>query len=250
MVHPADADLTAMDVIAVQEVSVTYHGEAAHAAAYPQRGRNALDALILGYVNVAALRQHIGAGERIHGIVTHGGDKPNIVPARTAADWMVRSPTLSKLQRLKQRFQACLQAGADAAGCTMELAWREVTYADMVDNAAIGARYQANAGALGRNVVEPSRDGRVVGSTDMGNVSYVVPSIHPMIQVAPPGVPIHTPDFAGYAGGAEGDRAVIDGAKALAWTIADLWLDADLVPAARAEWEDAVAHRRPAADPT
>jgi amidohydrolase len=243
MVHPADADLSAMDVIAVQQCHVTYHGEAAHAAAFPQRGRNALDALILGYVNVAALRQHISSGERIHGIVTDGGDKPNIVPAYTRAEWMVRSPTLARLDRLKERFTACLQGGADAAGCTMEIEWLDPAYADMVDNDAIVARYTANAGALGRTVADPSRDGRVVGSTDMGNVSYAVPSIHPMIQVAPSGVPIHTPAFAGFAGGAEGDRAVIDGAKALAWTVADLWLDEALLPQARAEWEASLARR-------
>jgi amidohydrolase len=237
MVHPADADLTAMDVIAVQQCHVTYHGEAAHAAAYPHRGRNALDALVLGYMNVAALRQHISPGERLHGIVAEGGDKPNIVPARTKGEWMVRSPTLAKLDRLKQRFTACLQGGADAAGCTMEIEWLDPAYADMIDNEAIGARYVANAAALGRTVVDPWRDGRVVGSTDMGNISYAVPSIHPMIQVAPSGIPIHTPDFAGFAGGAEGDRAVVDGAKALAWTVADLWLDGELLPAARAEWE-------------
>jgi amidohydrolase len=243
MVHPADADLSAMDVIAVQQCHVTYHGEAAHAAAFPQRGRNALDALVLGYMNVAALRQHISSGERIHGIVAKGGDKPNIVPALTKAEWMVRSPTLARLDRLKERFTACLQGGADAAGCTMEIEWLDPAYADMVDNDAIVARYAANAEALGRTVGDPSRDGRVVGSTDMGNISYAVPSIHPMIQVAPPGVPIHTPAFAGFAGGAEGDRAVIDGAKALAWTVADLWLDRELLPAARAEWEASLARR-------
>jgi amidohydrolase len=245
MVHPADADLTAMDVIAVQQCKVTYRGEAAHAAAYPHRGRNALDACILGYVNVAALRQHIAPGERIHGIITDGGDKPNIVPAFAASEWMVRSPTLAKLDRLKERFTACLQGGADAAGCMMEIEWLDPAYADMIDNDAIVGRYRANAGALGRTVGEPSRDGRVVGSTDMGNISYAVPSIHPMIQVAPSGVPIHTPAFAGFAGGAEGDRAVIDGAKALAWTVADLWLDDELLPSARAEWEASLARRRP-----
>src|ERR671910_780699 len=124
MVHPADNDLLAMDVIAVHEVEVTYRGEAAHAAAFPHLGHNALDAAVLGYVNVAALRQHVEPGERIHGIITDGGDKPNIVPARAQTEWMVRSPTLAGLERLKQRFLACLQAGADAAGCEMEVEWR------------------------------------------------------------------------------------------------------------------------------
>jgi amidohydrolase len=246
MVHPADNDLLAMDVIAVHEVQVGYRGEAAHAAAFPHLGRNALDAAVLGYVNVAALRQHVEPGERIHGIVTHGGDKPNIVPSFAQTEWMVRSPTLAGLERLKERFLACVQAGADAAGCEIEVEWRDVVYADMVDNQAISERYRANAEALGRIVRPPSPAARVVGSTDMGNVSYVVPAIHPMIQVAPPGVPIHTPAFAGFAGGAEGDRAVVDGAKALAFTVADLWLDADLVGLAHAEWEDSVGSGGPA----
>jgi amidohydrolase len=243
MVHPADNDLLAMDVIAVHEVQVTYRGEAAHAAAFPHLGHNALDAAVLGYVNVAALRQHVEPGERIHGIITDGGDKPNIVPARAQTEWMVRSPTLAGLERLKQRFLACLQAGADAAGCEMEVEWRDVVYADMLDNRAIVERYRANAEALGRIVRLPSPTARVVGSTDMGNVSYVVPAIHPMIQVAPPGVPIHTPAFAGFAGGPEGDQAVIDGAKALAFTVADLWLDSDLAGLAHDEWEASVGGR-------
>jgi amidohydrolase len=243
MVHPADADLLAMDVVALHQAHVTYTGEAAHAAAAPHKGRNALDAAVLGYVNVAALRQHIEGSERIHGIITDGGDKPNIVPAYARAEWIVRSSTVARLEALKGRFLACLQAGADAAGCDMKVEWIDPVYADMIDSASLGERYRANAQALGRIVRAPSPSARVVGSTDMGNVSYAVPSIHPMIQVAPPGVPIHTPAFAGFAGGPEGDRAVIEGAKALAWTVADVWLDGGLVDLARAEWREQVGLR-------
>jgi amidohydrolase len=245
MVHPADADLTAMDVIALHQAHVTYRGEAAHAAAAPHRGRNALDAAVLGYVNVAALRQHIEPGERVHGIITEGGDRPNIVPALTRAEWIVRSPTVAGLDVLRARFLACLQAGADAAGCEMEVTWIDPVYADMIDSQVIVERYRANAQALGRIVRSPSPSTRVVGSTDMGNVSYEVPSIHPMIRVAPPGVPIHTRAFAGFAGGPEGDRAVVDGAKALAFTVADLWTDAGLVDRARDELAAVLAGRLP-----
>jgi amidohydrolase len=243
MVHPADADLMAMDVVALHQAHVTYQGEAAHAAAFPYKGRNALDAAVLGYVGAAALRQHIEPGERIHGIITDGGDKPNIVPAYARAEWIVRSPTVAGLEVLKSRFLACLEGGAAAAGCEMDVTWIEPIYADMLDNAAIGERYRANAEALGRIVRAPSPAARVVGSTDMGNVSYAVPSIHPMIKVAPPGVPIHTAAFAGFAGGPEGDAAVIDGAKALAFTVADLWLDDGLVGLARDEWQATVDGR-------
>ncbi len=238
MVHPADADLRRMTTIAIQQVVATYRGESAHAAAAPHKGRNALDAAVLGYVNVAALRQHIADDERIHGIFSDGGDKPNIVPARAQTCWYVRSPTVPGLAVLRDRVEACLRAGADAAGCDLDLDWIDPPYADMLDIEVLVDRYAANAATLGRVVADPAVVGRVVGSTDMGDVSYLVPSIHPMIRVADPGVAIHTPAFTGYAGGPGGDAAVIDGAKAMAATICDLWLEDGLLEAARDE------HRR------
>lgn len=236
MVHPAGHDLSRMDAIAVQEVSAVYTGRAAHAAAAPHDGRNALDAAVLGYLNVGALRQHIRPTERIHGIISEGGDKPNIVPARARSDWMVRSPSITSLGPLKERVASCLEASAAATGCEVELVWKDVTYADMLDNDALLGRYAANAAALGRPVAQPDDQCCVVGSTDMGNVSYVVPSIHPMIAAAPAGTAIHTTDFAGFACAAEGDRAVVDGAVLMAWTVADLWLDDGLLEAVRAEF--------------
>jgi metal-dependent amidase/aminoacylase/carboxypeptidase family protein len=229
-----------MQAIAVAQVWVTYEGEAAHAAAFPHRGRNALDAAVLGYNNVAALRQHIKPTERVHGIITHGGDKPNIVPAFARAEWMVRSPTLRSLEPLKARVLACLQAGADATGCTMNAEWKEPVYADMVHNRVMVELYRANAQALGRDVLDPDASLAVVGSTDMGNVSYVVPSIHPMIKAAPTSVPIHTPEFAECARGDGGDQAVLDGATAMAWTVADLWLQPGVLEAAKAEFAASV----------
>ncbi len=245
MVHPASADLARMDVIAVQELTATYTGEAAHAAAFPHRGRNALDAAVLGYLNVAALRQHIRPNERVHGIFTEGGDKPNIVPARARTEWMVRSRSIRSLAPLKDRVAACLRAGAEAAGCEVEIAWKDVVYADMLDNEVLIGCYAANAAALGRTLVEPDATLSVVGSTDMGNVSYVVPAIHPMIQAGPAGIPIHTPEFAACARGDLGDRAVIDGAVALAWTIADLWLGDGVLTAAQAEFAATIARVGP-----
>ncbi len=243
MIHPADGDLTAMNVIAIQQLHVRYHGQAAHAAAFPHKGRNALDAAVLGYMNVAALRQHIRPSERIHGIFTDAGDKPNIVPKHAAAEWYVRSPTLRLLQGLKERVLACLEAGATASGCTMDHDWQDPAYADMIDNPVLVDLFSANAERTGRRLADPSAAAGVVGSTDMGNVSYVVPSIHPMLAVAPRGVSIHTPEFTAYARGEEGDRAVLDGARAMAMTVADLWLDPTRVDAAKASFTEAVASR-------
>ena len=229
MVHPADADLISMDTIALQELHVQLHGKAAHAAAAPWEGRNALDAAVLGYMNIAAMRQHIRPTERIHGIITKGGDKANIVPAETAMEWIVRSATIESLQPLKQRVLTSLEAAASACACSIDHQWHGHTYADMIDNGPMVAAYVTNAARVGRTVVDPAAVGRrVVGSTDMGNISYLVPSIHPMIKVAGDGVAIHTLEFAEWARSPDGDKAVLDGAKAMAMTIVDLWTSADL----------------------
>jgi amidohydrolase len=241
MVHPAGLDLARFGAIAIQRLHVTYHGRAAHAAAAPQAGRNALDAAVLGYVNVAALRQHIRTDERIHGIFTEAGDAANVVPERAAASWYVRSPTVKGLDKLKARVLACLEAGATAAGCAMDHEWIDPAFADMVDNGPMIERYRANIARTGRELVDPASLDAIVGSTDMGNVSHVVPAIHPMIAVSPPTVAIHTQDFARYAGGPEGDRAVLDGAKALAATVADLWAEPGAIDEARDAFESARA---------
>ncbi len=157
-------------------------------------------------MNVAALRQHIRPTERIHGIFTDAGDKPNIVPEYAAAEWYVRSPTRRLLQGLKDRVLSCLEAGTGAAGCTMEHQWLDPAYDDMIDNPVLVDLFTANAERTGRHLADPAKANGVVGSTDMGNVSYVVPSIHPMLAVAPSGISIHTPEFTQYAGGEEGDQ--------------------------------------------
>jgi len=244
MVHPAGADLLSMNTIAIQQVWVDYHGEAAHAAASPHQGRNALDAAVLGYVNVAALRQHIRPTERLHGIFTRAGDKPNVVPSRASAQWYVRSPTRASLEPLKARVLACLEAGAMAAGCRMDHEWRDPIYDDMVDNAPMIELYRRNAGRTGRELGDPRIVPGVVGSTDMGNVSHLVPSIHPMIKVAPAQVSIHSEGFVGHAASTDADLAVIDGAKALAMTVVDLWLRPDALDAAKADFAAATARTR------
>ncbi len=223
MIHPADVDLRWMTAIAIQQLTITWTGRAAHAAAHPWDGRNALDAAVLGYMNVAALRQHIRPDERVHGIFTDGGDKPNIVPASASMHWFVRAADMDRLELLKPRVLAALTAGGEATGCDVTHEWLEPAYADLRRNRPFEDLYATNSAALGRPVVEPGEDGDVVGSTDMGNVSQVVPSIHPMVAVAPRGIGIHTPGFTECAASPEGDQGVLDGAKAMAHTIVDLW---------------------------
>lgn len=221
MIHPADQNLPTMKTLAFEGLVASYTGRAAHAAASPEMGRNALDAAVLGYNAIAALRQHIRPEERIHGVFTKAGDKANVVPVEAEAMWYVRAATTTNLSDLKQRVVQCLEAGALAAGCELEITWLDPPYGEMVDDEELLALYAANAKALGREFGSP--DHQVVGSTDMGNVSQVVPSIHPMIAVAPPGTSIHTEAFALSAGGPAGDSAALDGAKALAGTVIDMW---------------------------
>lgn len=237
MVHSADADLTSIDAIALQQLVVEYHGESAHAAAAPQKGRNALDAAVLGYMAVAALRQHILPTERVHGIFLKAGEKPNIVPREASMEWYVRSDTVTTLSDLKPRVLGALQSGAVACGCSFSHTWVDTPYADMVTNNNLSAMYVANAAQVGRTVRVPGTDGqRVVGSTDMGNVSHLVPSIHPMIASAPRGTSIHTLDFARESVTAAADRAIIDGAKAMAMTAIDFWTSSDLRTAVAREF--------------
>ena len=239
MVHPADADLDSFWAIAIHELNCEFTGRPAHAAAAPHKGRNALDAAVLAYVNIAALRQHIAPHERIHGIFTHGGDKPNIVPHRSAMQWYIRSGTRESLEALRPRVIAALEAGALATGCELSYTWAEHPYDDLIANRALDGLYAANAATVGRDVRSRDSAPDFMGSTDMGNVSHVVPSIHPMIRAAPSGVSKHTADFAGHAVGEAGDAAVIDGAIAMARTIVDLWASPELVTAAKAEFDEA-----------
>ena len=240
MVHPADADLATIDAIALQQLLVEYTGQESHAAAAPQLGRNALDAAVLGYMAVATLRQHILPTERIHGIFLKSGEKPNIVPREASSEWYVRSDNVTSLSALKPRVLASLESGALACGCSVSHEWIGTAYADMVTNDTMGTMYAHNALTLGRTVTDPRHGGhRVVGSTDMGNVSHLVPSIHPMIASAPTGISIHTKQFAQFARSPMADQAVLDGAKAMAMTAIDFWTSSERQEAVVAEFRAA-----------
>lgn len=229
MIHPAGVNLATMPSICIAEVEVIYHGKASHASAMPHKGVNALDGLLLAYQAISNLRQHIRATERIHGIVQEGGSAPNIVPDRTVGQFYVRAANERDLAKLKPRVQACFEAGATGSGCTVEVNWAGVDYLDLNTNWPLAERFRYHAEQLGRSFVEHEEALKFgAGSTDMGNVSYRLPSIHPMLAVAPPNVVIHNPEFAQWARSEKGDQAVIDGAKALAQTAAEYLLSPEL----------------------
>ncbi len=227
MIHPAGVNLTTMPCICVAEVEVIYHGKSAHASAMPHRGVNALDGLLIAYQAISNLRQHIRDQERIHGIITDGGQAPNIVPERAAGDFYVRAVDEKALAALKPRVQACFEAGAKSSGAEVEINWANVDYLDLHTNWPLADCFQRHGESLGRTFLDPAKLGGA-GSTDMGNVSHRVPSIHPMLAAAPPNVVIHNPEFEKWAGSETGDTAALDGAKALALTTADFLLNPDL----------------------
>ncbi|MBI3675845.1 MAG: M20 family metallopeptidase [Proteobacteria bacterium] len=238
MIHPSSLNLVTMPCIAISEVEVTYHGRAAHAAAMPYRGLNALDAVVNAYQSIAQLRQHIKQTERIHGIITEGGLAPNIVPERASCRYYVRAADVHELAMLKKRVHACFEAAALATGCKADIRWGEHDYLDLKTNWPMADAFEKNASALGREFY-PVKEipAGFAGSTDMGNVSHRVPSIHPMMAVAPSDVIIHNAEFARWAVSDKGDQAVTEGAKALAQTALDLMTDSRLLETVKKDFE-------------
>lgn len=229
MVHPASADLEAMPALAVTEVKAVFKGKSAHAASAPEQGINALDACVSAYQNIAQLRQHITPNERVHGIITYGGSAANVVPERAEATFYIRAKDAEMLAGLTERVRACLEAGAMGAGAAVTLEWWDNPYLELRTNKALTRCYRTNAERLGRTFFELGDVPLGVrGSTDMGNVSYVTPSIHPTIKIGPPGVSPHTECFAHCSSSETGEDATLDGAKAMAMTALDFFADAEL----------------------
>ena len=223
MVHPSPYEQPEMPIIAVNHLKVAYTGKEAHASAYPFLGVNAADALVVAQTAIGLLRQHLRPSDRVHGIVTKGGDAANIIPAHTTADWMVRAADLEQLEEVRAKVARCFEAGALATGATLELSEDHDPYSEMRHDHELSALYQRNAEALGRSFVD--RASRGAGSTDMGNVSLALPSIHPTIGIDSLPAVNHQPEFTASCVTPEADRAVVDGAVAMAWTAVDAAAD-------------------------
>ncbi len=221
IVHPNIRNMVAIQALACSSLEVEFFGQPAHAAAQPYRGINALEAMILAFTSINSLRQHIRGEARIHGIITDGGEAPNIVPAHSAAVFLIRAPDNEYLAELKDKVLNCFTGASVASGARLEYRWRDRTYAPMKNNAPLAGLFKQNLESLGRHV--EAFDPRFgFGSTDMGNVSQVVPSIHPTIAIASPEVFIHTQEFASAAASEAGHEGLMDAAKAMAMTVADI----------------------------
>jgi len=219
MAHPAPVDVAEAGALAVSHSHVAFAGRSAHAAAYPERGVNAADAFTVAQVAIGLLRQHLPSAARVHGVVTNGGVAPNAVPARTEGRWYVRAETLAELAEVEAQVWRCFEAGALATGCTLEITPESKPYAEFRTHEPALAAYVANAERLGRSFDRSSPARRMNrASTDMGNVSQVVPAIHPYIGIGSWPVLNHQADFAAHCVGGQAERALLDAATALAWT--------------------------------
>jgi amidohydrolase len=226
MVHPAPVDIVELPMIAADHFDVYYTGKEAHASASPDFGINAADALTIAQTSIGLLRQHIKSTDRIHGIVTKGGDAANIVPAHTSAHYMVRAATIGDLSAIYDRVKKCFEAGALATGSTVEFVESGVPYAEVRHDPGIAALYKRNAEDLGRSFFDPGPHAdRMAASTDMGNISLALPSIHPSIGIDARGAVNHQPEFTAACDQPSADKACFDGALAMAWTCIDLATD-------------------------
>jgi metal-dependent amidase/aminoacylase/carboxypeptidase family protein len=223
MVHPAPFDLIAAKLIAASMFEVEYTGKEAHASAFPELGINAADALTISQTALGLLRQHILPTDRIHGIITKGGEAPNVIPAHTAARYIIRSETVEELGHLREKVHRCFEAGAVATGAKLEIIGGDKPYAQVRHDFEIATVYQRNAEALGRVFPDLGRQvERFAASTDMGNVSLALPVIHPMIGINSLPAVNHQPEFTQHCVKEDADQAVFDGALAMAWTAIDL----------------------------
>ncbi len=223
MVHPAPFDMLRAKIIAASMFEVQCTGKESHASAFPELGVNAADALTIAQTALGLLRQHIRSTDRIHGIVTNGGAAPNVVPAHTSARYIIRSETLDQLAELRPKVYRCFEAGGLATGAKVQITGGDKPYAEMLHDNDMAALYRANSEALGRPFPNLGEwETRPTGSTDMGNVSRAMPSIHPMIGINSLPAVNHQPEFTAHCVTADADKALIDGALAMAWTCVDL----------------------------
>ena len=220
MAHPAPHDVLDPGFLAMAHLDLEYLGAASHAAMAPELGINALDAFVQAYVGVSTLRQQVAAGGRIHGVITHGGESANVIPARTRSEWYVRAPDAEALATLSTRVEACFQAAGQATGCRCDIARVAPDYHDLVTDRRLAGIFERVAAGTGRTM-RWALPGEVHGSSDMGNVSRVVPSLHPLLKLGD-GIPNHDPRFADLTVTDEGRAVLRDGVLALAGTVVEL----------------------------
>ena len=218
MMHPAPYDEPGSVGLAIEEWSVVVHGKASHASAEPQLGRNALDGVVAGYSTIAMLRQHLRPHQQVHGIITHGGDAPNVVPERAAAAYYLRAADMADLDDLRGRVRACLEGAATATGTSVEITPEGHVYEPLRQNPGLVAAFARACESIGRPFTPDPAGPGLRGSTDFGNVSQLMPALHADLAVHSWPAVNHQHEFAAHCVGPDGDRTLIESAKAMALT--------------------------------
>lgn len=235
MIHPEPANVEIVPYLANETLIVTMHGKAAHASSSARAGINALDALVLGYQGAQILKGLLRPDERVFGIITNGGDADNVIPATAVARYRIRARNEHRLENLRERLTNCFQGAAHQLGatCTIETIGG---YLDLRANRALAAAFRVNAESLGRVFIDPaSVPIEAAGSTDMGNVSHVLPVIHPVLDVGTRCAG-HTIEMTAAAITPAADQCILDAAKAMAATVIDYWTQPDLRDRVATEW--------------
>lgn len=226
MMHPRDTTFLDRGSLAITPYTIEFFGKAAHASAFPERGINALDAILQVFFAVNAMRQSFKTHTKIHGVITHGGDAANVIPDYAAANFLVRAKEQSYLEELKQRFLNIVEGAALSTGATYKVS-EGISYEQRVSNRGLLESFRDNLTALGIDYEIPPPDAGV-GSSDIGNVSQRVPAIHPYLKICETGINGHTPGFAAAARSKRADELIATGSTLLAWTAADVLLDPDV----------------------
>ncbi len=223
MLHPGPIDIAAARSLALSEVTVGYSGTASHAAVAPHLGVNAADAVTVAQVAIGLLRQHLEPGQMVHGIVTDGGQATNVIPAHAELRYTMRAVDSTSLRRLETKMAGCFEAGARATGCEVAVSETAPAYAELAPDSWLSKEIRAQMVRLGRVPVPEDVEATVpLGSTDMGNVTQVMPGIHPVVGIDAGGASIHQPEFTAAAAGPSADKAVVEGAIMLARTVVRL----------------------------
>jgi amidohydrolase len=218
MVHPAPYDQYSAAGLAIEEWEVVATGRASHASSAPELGRNALDGIVAGYTAIAMLRQHLAPLQQVHGIITDGGEAPNVVPERAAASYYLRAIDSVSLDDLRNRVRVCLEGAAMATGTTVQIRTVGNAYDPVKPNPALVEAFAQACRTIGRPYTPDPKGEDAGGSTDFGNVSQLVPAVHGELAVHSWPVVNHQHEFAAHCVTEAGDRTMLDGAAALALT--------------------------------
>ncbi len=227
MLHPGPLDIAAARSLALAEATISYTGRESHAAVAPYLGLNAADAVTIAQVAVGLLRQQLAPGQMVHGIVTDGGQATNVIPASAELRYTMRAANLESLRELESRMDGCFAAGAVGTGCEHVVSESAPDYAELRPDSWLASTLRAEMLRVGRQPVSVDVEASLpLGSTDMGNVTQVMPGIHPIVGVECGGASLHQPGFAAAAVSASADTAVVEGAIMLARTVVALAGDA------------------------